>query len=663
MNNSACKRICLFCLPATLAIAAAALWLLTFDPNSHDTRQPEPRPAAADPRLSYAGPYLNVHPGVKYVGSDVCGNCHVEIAEVFADHPMGKSLLPIAAVAARLPHDTKSHNPFRAKDSLFSVVRDAGKVKHRQARLDAGGEAIFTHDTEAHFAIGSGNHGHSFLSQRDGYLFQTAISWFSQKGIWDLSPGENISTAGRPILPMCLFCHSNRARAEDGYINRYQSPIFVDGHAIGCERCHGPGEKHVVQPGIFEHKTAIDPTIVNPAKLPSALREGVCHQCHLTGLARVLPRGRHLYDFRPGMPIESFWSIFVHEQKTGQDKKAVNHVEQTYQSRCFRDSPADRKLGCISCHDPHRRVEPSAKAEFFRNRCLKCHADADRAGHGGTGSACSLPRNKRLENGNSCHACHMPRYSSSDIAHAAMTDHRIVRKAEAKNGGKANVPTDPHGPTAVLTADARLAHFHLGFSDEKNKDMVRDLGLAYVRTVLEGKGVPQHLSRAIDLLEEACANDPLDWPAWEEKGKALYFLGRKSEALAAIETALAANVRSESLLYTAAMTYQDLRQHEPAIRHWLRLIDLNPWNARYRISLAQLLAGQKDWPRALEHAQTGVRLEPESVEVRKLLVACLARTGRVSEASTEFDVLLRLQPEQRHALTTWWTALAKPGAR
>src|SRR5207253_975908 len=77
------------------------------------------------------------------------------------------------------------------------------------------------------------------------------------------------------------------------------------------ERCHGPGELHVqrqrerrTEPGDW------DDTIVNPSRLEPALREAVCEQCHLQGQARVLRRGRGVFDYRPGLPLHLSWTVF-----------------------------------------------------------------------------------------------------------------------------------------------------------------------------------------------------------------------------------------------------------------------------------------------------------------------------------------------------------------
>src|SRR5437870_1003934 len=202
------------------------------------------RTNSLDPRLSYAGPFLNVSPAVQYVPEECCGDCHADKARSFAEHPMGRSLLPVSRAAAP-PEDLRHGNPFETLGSQLLVERAGDKLRHHRNRLDSAGRLVAGLVWDVNYVIGSGFHGYSFLSDRDGYLFQTPISWYSQKKTWDLSPGfgPNYLT-GRPILPECLFCHSNRVRFVDGSLNRYAEPLF-DGHAIGCQRCHGPGEMHV----------------------------------------------------------------------------------------------------------------------------------------------------------------------------------------------------------------------------------------------------------------------------------------------------------------------------------------------------------------------------------------------------------------------------------
>jgi hypothetical protein len=273
-----------------LVLAGVGLWALRARPAlvPPDARPPagevEPAGPAADPRRTYTGPYRNLDPDVGYTGDQACAGCHAGIARTYHLHPMGRSLTPVAEWADHPPGDAAHHNPFEDMQSRFFVERRGGRVWHRQVRLGPAGQALYEREAEVHYAIGSGTRGFSYLTDRDGYLFQTAISWYSQKQIWDLSPGFRVMrVTGRPVGGDCLFCHANQPLFREESVNHFDRPV-VRGAAIGCERCHGPGERHARSSGRRD--------VVNPARLEPALREAVCEQCHLQGEARVVRRGR-----------------------------------------------------------------------------------------------------------------------------------------------------------------------------------------------------------------------------------------------------------------------------------------------------------------------------------------------------------------------------------
>ena len=324
-------------------------------------------PSDDDPRLTYATPYRNVRPEIAYVGDAVCAACHLDEAESFRRHPMGRSLTPIATVAAGQRYDQMAHNPFTALGSSFAVESQGDHVFHKEVRRDRRGQALAETQAEIAYAIGSGTHARSYLINRDGYLFQSPITWFSQKARWDLSPSfdKRADRFERVVRPECLFCHCNHAEPVADTVNRYQKPVF-QGEAIGCERCHGPGQLHVErrERGEAGGKRP-DDTIVNPGRLAPGLREAVCQQCHLEGESRVLRRGRQTFDYRPGLPLQLFWSVFVRPPDQA-ESKVVSSVEQMYASRCFRESGG--RLGCISCHDPHRLPAAEQRIDYYRER-------------------------------------------------------------------------------------------------------------------------------------------------------------------------------------------------------------------------------------------------------------------------------------------------------
>jgi hypothetical protein len=190
--------------------------------------------------------WKNTRPETRYTGDASCARCHADIARTFALHPMGRSLAPIASAPAVGEIQTVGSASFAVGQFRFTIERQGGHEIHREALLDNRGQPLAQVEGEVKYALGSGSRGITYLVQHDGRLFESPISWYSQKGRWDLSPGYEAQNAhfNRAIEPSCLFCHSNRVQPVERSTNRYTEPVFL-GHSIGCERCHGPGELHV----------------------------------------------------------------------------------------------------------------------------------------------------------------------------------------------------------------------------------------------------------------------------------------------------------------------------------------------------------------------------------------------------------------------------------
>ena len=625
--NTGGRRVFLVLAFALLASSAIAWWVWPRHSASPLDDKPPP-----DPRLSYAGPFLNIHPDIRYVGDAMCIDCHRDISKTYAQHPMGRTMSDSRDLTPTQGLTAKQNHPIVVGDFRYRVVADKGKMTHRVEQLDAKGEAVLTQDYAVRYRIGSGSHGHSYLTESDGRIFQTPISWFSSKNIWDISPMfEPFTPKLRPIGAACLFCHSNRLRMDETQSDRFQPGVF-DGLSIGCERCHGPGEKHVAareRGDTIPHDDPYDKTIVNPRRLSWQLRENVCEQCHLEGRTRIRPRGRDTFDYRPGMPLEQFLSIFVDADPAIEEFTAVNHVEQMYRSKCFQKSPGEKKLGCISCHNPHEKAEPAQRIASFRKKCMECHTEA----------SCTEPRPARLlvSPQDSCIDCHMPRHSSSDVAHTAATDHRIVRRPMPPKPGGHGLPHD-------------LALFHRDRIDPTEPGRKRDLAVALASLLTHSTSEAGDLSKkAIELLTGYFDTHPGDADAWQALGLSLVFQGRTGEAANAFATQRRLRPKSESALRGVAFVAQSKGEWDVAVGLWREAVAINPSNTSHREKLADALQKSKDAQGELDQVQHWLRLEPFSVTARRRELEVLSRLGRRQDIEDRLGLMrrLRIRPEQQ----------------
>jgi Flp pilus assembly protein TadD len=591
----------------------------------------------------YAGsPYQNARPGVGYVGDAACARCHREISDAYRSHPMGRSLAPIASTKDGPPASIATGLPVEEKGVQYTIEHRNGSTFHKATRRDADGTLLAEIDGEVRFALGSGTRGIGYLIERDGYLFQSPISWYTQQQRWDISPGYGEFTKQvnfeRQIPPDCLICHANQFRAVAGTLNRYETPIF-QGHAIGCERCHGPGELHVNRDG---SSTDSDLTIVNPARLAPALRDSVCEQCHLQGSFRFARAGRELFDYRPGLPIHRFLAVFLMKNGTRGKFEAVGHAEQMAASHCFAASKG--QLGCISCHDPHRLPAPATKVAYYRERCLECHAK----------KGCALPLAQRQSRGQAedCIACHMPRPAITNVPHTAATDHRILR------GVSGSVPDDL-GKASGQPGESPLMDFHWPLmTEEEQRDAARDMGVALGWGARNLRASPQIARMAamqgLPLLEAAVRDRPDDLSAREFLGHTLEILDRPEEALHAFEEVLRGEPGRESALHSSGRLLTRLHRPDLARAAWQKTIAIDPWQSIHRLKLADNYYQAGDWREAVAACRAAIRLNPELFEARSLLIQCYLRSREFDKADAEFQILLRFYPASRDVWQQWY---------
>ena len=169
---------------AVVAAAAAAAFVFR-----RCASPPRPRPAATALAPLTPSPFLNTRPGVAYVGDERCAGCHPDVCDAYQQHPMALSLFRAGDAPPLEQYDPKANDPFQSGPFHFQVVRDGPRLIHKEWCQDARGKIVAERQEEIAYEVGAGSQGRSYFYERDGFLFESPITWYSQPSRWQLSPG------------------------------------------------------------------------------------------------------------------------------------------------------------------------------------------------------------------------------------------------------------------------------------------------------------------------------------------------------------------------------------------------------------------------------------------------------------------------------------------
>ena len=565
-----------------------------------------------------------------YVGSAACAACHEDIARSFAEHPMARSMALIAT-AAPLGDYTDETTFAPPGPRRYRIERQGDRVWHHEIMLARGGTAaagldngvLYDQAVEIRYALGSGTRGRSYLIDRDGQLFASSINWYSTAHRWDLAPGyppENHLRFERLVREECLFCHAGRTAPSQPPAERYAEPPFRE-TAIGCERCHGPGRRHIEDERSPAGHGGSGSSIVNPSRLVNASRDSVCNQCHLHGEIRIPRANRELDDYRPGDQLEDVLAVFVQPTppREAGALRAVSQVEQMASSTCYRESGG--ALGCISCHDPHRATPHDERDTFFRQRCLKCHGAGD----------CTLPEDERRASSasDSCVHCHMPGTSAGGIPHTAQTDHRILQRSASR--------------TVDTARDLeKLRFFSEGGARFPDWEQSRVRGIMLLELGARRPDRAALAAQAESLLRIVLREAPRDVPLLHFLGTACVRQGRPGEARDFWEQALGIEPERIDTLLAHAVVCEALGEWDKSARSFERLVHLSPWQADPFVRYAGLLLRMNHWEKAIQMAERALEIDPMQLEARRILAEASASAGRSSESRRQIEILRQM---------------------
>lgn len=448
--------------------------------------------------------------------------------------------------------------------SDISIEIHDGRMIHRLSERGLTAEYPIT------YQIGSGVRGRSYAVDIGNYLLESPVSWYRDHG-WDISPGYEgmqLVDFDRPVTESCLFCHSGDAKFTDADKRRI-APGSVT--AITCDRCHGSGEDHIRHPSTSN--------IVNPAKLPVEARDSICEQCHLEGETRVVNPGKSMESFHAGDNLTDTLITYLY-QEGGKRRPAVSQVEELAASRCARAS--ENRLWCGSCHDPHG--ERADRARQVKAVCTSCHPKLSPAAH---------PAGLK-----ECVSCHMPPRPTANIAHVAVTDHRI------------HLPGDTE-QSPVTSTDSVVA-----WRPSPPQFRQRDLALAELQIGSEHH-LPSIIRDGVRLLESLPEKQQNDDAAALSLLQSIYLnTSAPSKALALSEWAEAAEPNSATFAANLGIALKragDMRRAETQL---LRAIDLDPSMMQAYAELAVLYDEEHRPEDARKIIDRFLNWNPQSIQFR-----------------------------------------------
>jgi predicted CXXCH cytochrome family protein len=602
-------------------------------------------------------------PPAVYVDSAVCAACHAAIARTYRQTGMGRSLSR-PNPASTIGNYTASSFVHEPSGAHYSVVERGGKYYQRRFELGFNGAVVNAEEKQIDYIMGSGNHARTYLHRTaEGRLEELPLGWYAENGgSWGMNPGYDRPDhpgSRRAITYECMFCHNAYPKIPQGSERFEADPLFTGDLPLGidCQRCHGPGSRHVqIAKTAGAKAETIRQAIVNPARLTPERQLETCMQCHLETTSFLLPHSIQRYErgpfsFRPGQPLSDFLLFFDHPPQAGKEDKfeIAGAAYRLRKSQCFLQSKG--ALQCTTCHNPHEEPHGEAATQRFTAACVSCHA------------VTSLKRSADAPHppDANCTACHMPRRRTDDVVHVVMTDHLIERRPASH---PIDAPaTELHETAANAWRGPVVAYYpnpspvrsdlYLAVAQVRQQNNLQ-AGIAALAKILQSRPSPRpepylelgdawrdagDAAKSIQPYQDALRRSP-DWIlALRKLAAAQEAAGHSAAAVASLQRALQLTPRNASIWNELGQMYLRRQKVSDAVPALQKALQLDADIPEAHNSLGILLAQAHD-PRAESAFRNAIQLQPEYVEARANLASML--TG--AQSAFEYERALQIQP-------------------
>ncbi|MBM5812662.1 MAG: tetratricopeptide repeat protein [Gammaproteobacteria bacterium] len=354
----------------------------------------------------------------RFAGSEACAACHAEQAAAWRESQHHHAMQP-ATPASVLGDFSDATFDYAGITTTFTRRGDRYFV-----RTDGPDGQLA--DVELRYTLGVAPLQQYLVELPGGRLQALGHAWDSRpreaggQRWFHLYPGQALR-AGNPLHwtgidqnwnSMCADCHTTGLRKNYDAARRSYSTSWAE-LGVGCEACHGPGSRHIEQPGQPGTGITADRGI------------DICGRCHA--------RREQLTDaVTAADPLHAGFRVALLEPglyyADGQMRDEVFNYGSFVQSRKHAVG-----ITCNDCHDPHRaalRIAGDAA-------CFQCHAPPTYA----------TPQHHFHapdSAGSRCSACHLPAttYMQIDPRH----DHafRVPRPLQAAAVGAPDACTHCH---------------------------------------------------------------------------------------------------------------------------------------------------------------------------------------------------------------------------